>query len=146
MVVRCQVSHLQVSFVLDEFLSTAVQEANMRVSPGHGLSVQLEDETEHSVGSRVLGAEVELHVADKLLRVGDPLGVGEELGVVLLLRDVEIVLQGFLGHRRVIMSWEDCLRNVDIFPGSRAAVHQSLALIEPHELLVRIPVVLPSGH
>ena len=77
----------------------------MRVSPGHGLSVQLENETEHTVGSRVLGSEVQLHVSDKLLGVGDSLGVGEELGVVLLLRDVEIMLQDFLGHRRVIMSW-----------------------------------------
>ena len=99
-----QVSHLQVSFVLDEFLSTAVQEANMRVSPGHGLSVQLENETKHSVGSRVLGSEVQLHVSDKLLGVGDSLGMREELRVVLLLRDVEIVLQDLLRERRVIMS------------------------------------------
>ena len=96
--------YLQVCFVLDEFLGTAVKEANMRVSPGHGLSVQLEDEAEHSVSSRVLGSEVQLHVSDKLLGVGDSLGVGQELGVVLLFGDVEIVLQDFLGHRRVIMS------------------------------------------
>ena len=118
----------------------------MRVSSGHRLSVQLQDEAEHTVGRRVLGAEIELHVADKLLGVGDSLGVGQQLGVVLLLGDVEIVLQGFLGHRRIIMSWQDCLRNVDVFPGRRAAVHQRLALIEPHKLLVRVPVVLPSGH
>ena len=97
--------YLQVSFVLDEFLGATVKEANMRVSPGHGLSVQLENETEHTVGSRVLGSEVQLHVSDKLLGVGDPLGVGQELGVVLLLGYVEIVLQGFLGHGGVIMSW-----------------------------------------
>ena len=118
----------------------------MRVSPGHRLSVQLEDQPQHSVGSRMLGPEVELHVADKLLGVRDSLSVGQQLRVVLLLRDVEIVLQGFLGHRRIIMSWQDCLRNVDIFPGGGTAVHQRLALIEPHKLLVRIPVVLPSGH
>ena len=118
----------------------------MRVSPGHRLSVQLQDEAEHTMGRRVLGAEIELHVADKLLGVGDSLGVGQQLGVVLLLGDVEIVLQGFLGHRRIIMSWQDCLRNVDIFPGRGAAVHQRLALIEPHKLLVRVPVVLPSRH
>ena len=138
--------YLQVCFVLDEFLSTAVKGANMRVSSGHGLSVQLEDEAKHSVSSRVLGSEVQLHVPHKLLRVGDSLGVRQELGVVLLLGDVEIVLQHFLGHRRVIMSWEDCLRNVDIFPGRGTAVHQRLPFIESHELLVRIPVVLPSGH
>lgn len=98
-------TNLQVSLVLDEFLSPAVKEANMRVRPGDCLSVQLEDETEHSVGSRVLGTEVQLHVADKLLGVGDPLGVGQELGVVLLLGDVEIVVQGFLGNGRIIVSW-----------------------------------------
>ena len=118
----------------------------MRVSPGYRLSVQLENQPQDAVGSRMLGPEVELHVADKLLGVRDSLGVGQQLGVVLLLRDVEIVLQGFLRHRGVIMSGEDCLRNVDILPGGRTAVHQCLPLVKPHKLLVRIPVVLPSGH
>ena len=118
----------------------------MRVSSSDGLSVQLEDQPQHSVSSGMLGAEVELHVTDKLLRVGDPLSVRQQLRVVLLLRDVEVVLQGLLGHRRVIMGRQDGLRDVDVLPRGGTAVHESLALVELHEVFVGIPVVLPSRH
>ena len=78
-------SDLHVCLVLDEFLCAAVQEPDVRVCPRHGLAVQLQDQPEHSVSRGVLRPEVELHVADELLRVGDPLGVGQQLWVVLLL-------------------------------------------------------------
>ena len=44
------------------------------------------------------------------------------------------------------MGGQNCLRDVDVLPGRGTAVHQRLALVEPHELLVGIPVVLPASH
>lgn len=55
---------LQVCAVLDELLGAAVQQSNVGVGAHNLLAVELEDQTQHTVGGRVLGAEVDGVVAD----------------------------------------------------------------------------------
>ena len=60
--------YLQVGLVLDELLCAAVQQADVGVTLLHGLSAELQDETQHAVSRRVLGPKVELNIPHKLLR------------------------------------------------------------------------------
>jgi hypothetical protein len=55
---------LQVCAVLDELLSAAVQQSNVGVGAHDLLAVELQNQTQHAVGGRVLGPEVDGVVAD----------------------------------------------------------------------------------
>ena len=76
---------LQVGLVLDQFLGAAVEQADVGVGPDDFFAIEFEDESEHAVGSRMLGAEVDSVVADlavldrvlaRLLHGTGELGVG----------------------------------------------------------------------
>ena len=101
-----------------------------------------------------------LHVPDKLLGLGQPASVGKQRGVVLLLRDVEVILFVLRRDGAVIVSipgntlivrnpkhwlasWhsQDCLRDVEVLPPGGWPVHKGLSLIQLHELLVWVPMV-----
>lgn len=55
---------LQIRLVLDQLLGTAVQQADVRIGSDDLLAAELEDQTQHTVGSRMLGAEVDGVVSD----------------------------------------------------------------------------------
>ena len=50
--------------MLDQLLGAAVQEPDVRVDAIDDLAVELEHETQHAVGRRVLGSEVDRERAD----------------------------------------------------------------------------------
>ena len=54
---------LRVRLELDKLLRPAVQQANVRVRAQHLLAIQLQDHTEHTVSSGMLGTEVDREVA-----------------------------------------------------------------------------------
>ena len=55
---------LHVGLVLDQLLGAAVQQADVRVDALHDLAVELQHEAQHAVRRRMLGAEVDVEVAD----------------------------------------------------------------------------------
>ena len=93
----------------------------------------------------MLGSKVELHVANKPLWLGHSSSMRQQLGVVLLWPNVEVTLLLLLSQRGVVMSLQDGVRDVDILPSGLGGVHQGLALVQPHELLVRIPMMLATS-
>lgn len=64
---RWVVWYLQVGLVLDELLCAAVKQADVGVTFLDGLSAELQDQAQHTVRSRVLGAEVYGQVGHILL-------------------------------------------------------------------------------
>ena len=135
---------LHVCLVFNQLLSSSVQETNVRISLGHSLTIQLQHQSQHTMSSRVLGPEVELHVPHEPLRLRNSTSVRHQLRIVFLWRNVEIILSGLQGHGRVVMSLQDGLRDVGILPPGGGGVHDGLALVQSHVLLVRIPVVFTS--
>ena len=70
---------LQVGAALHQLFGAAVEKADMRVGALDDLAVELEHQTQHTVGGGVLGAEIDVEIADLLLA---GLGVVEAAGVV----------------------------------------------------------------
>ena len=62
---------LQVGLVLDQLLGAAVQQADVGVDALHHLAVELQHEAQHAVGGGMLGAEVDVEVADFGFRHGE---------------------------------------------------------------------------
>lgn len=54
---------LEVGLVLDQLLSTTVQKTNMRITSQNLLTLQLENQTQDSVSSRMLRSKVDGEVA-----------------------------------------------------------------------------------
>ena len=67
---------LQVCLVLDQLLGTTVQQTNMGICADDLLSVQLQNQTQHTVSGRVLGTEVDGVMSDLALLRGIGLVVG----------------------------------------------------------------------
>eukprot|EP00053_Salpingoeca_punica_P008372 m.75267 g.75267 ORF g.75267 m.75267 type:complete len:437 (+) comp14572_c0_seq1:246-1556(+) len=59
---------LEVGLVLDQLLRAAVQKSDVRIGVADNLAIQLQDQAQHTVGSRVLRAKVDGEVRDGLLR------------------------------------------------------------------------------
>jgi hypothetical protein len=55
---------LQVRFVLDQLLGSAVEQSDMRIDALNDLAVELKHETQDAVGRRVLGPEIDGEIAD----------------------------------------------------------------------------------
>jgi hypothetical protein len=62
---------LQVGLVLDQLLGAAMQKADVGIDALHHLAVELQHETEHPVGRRMLGPEVDVELADVGFRHGE---------------------------------------------------------------------------
>ena len=91
----------------------------------------------------MLGTKVELHVAHKLFWLRITTSMGEQLRVVLLRGEVEWIIENCrVCDWRIIQSWEDGFRDVDVLAGGVTGVHEGLALVQLHELSIWVPVVL----
>ena len=55
---------LQVRFVFDQLLGSAVEQSDMRIDARNDLSVELEHEAQNAVGRRVLGPEIDGEIAN----------------------------------------------------------------------------------
>ena len=55
---------LQVRFVFDQLLGSAVQQSDMRIDARNDLAVELEHEAQNAVGRRVLGPEIDGEIAN----------------------------------------------------------------------------------
>ena len=71
---------LEIGLVFNQFFGAAVEQADMRIGPFHDLALHLEDEAQHAMRGRVLGAEID-RVAIDLHRVGGELGGGDAHGL-----------------------------------------------------------------
>ena len=54
---------LEIGLVLDQLLRAAMEQANMRIDAVHDLAVELEHETKHAVGRRMLRSEIDGELA-----------------------------------------------------------------------------------
>ena len=90
---------LQIGLVFDELLCTTVEETDVRVGANDLLSIELENQTQHAVGSGMLGTEVDSVVPDPAvvdrvlarLLVRSGLEGGGAIGVALVL---EVIVDG----------------------------------------------------
>ena len=55
---------LQVRFVFDQLLGSAMEQSDMRIDARNDLAVELEHEAQNAVGCRVLGPEIDGEIAD----------------------------------------------------------------------------------
>ena len=55
---------LQIGLVLDQLLGPAVEKPDMRIDALHNLAVELKHKTQHAVGRRVLGPEIDGEIAN----------------------------------------------------------------------------------
>ena len=76
-------------------------------------------------------AKIQLHVAHKLFRLRIAARVWHQYGVIILLGHEEWVITSWVISRefRIIMSMQDCHRDVDILTRGRAGVHERLPLV-----------------
>jgi hypothetical protein len=55
---------LQVRFVLDQLLGSAVEQSDMRIDALNDLAVELEHEAQNAMGRRMLGPKIDGEIAD----------------------------------------------------------------------------------
>jgi hypothetical protein len=55
---------LQVGLMLDQLFGTAVQKTDVGVNTGDDLTVELEHETQHAMGGRMLWTEIDVELTD----------------------------------------------------------------------------------
>src|SRR5262249_56729846 len=55
---------LQVRFVFDQLLGSAVEQSDMRIDARNDLAVELKHEAQNAVGRRVLGPEIDGEIAE----------------------------------------------------------------------------------
>ena len=93
---------LQVCAVLDKLLGTAVQQTNVGVGAHDLLSVELQNQTQHTVGSGMLGPEVDCVVADLALAVV-LLGLLDGVGILGLDGTAEVLGGGHHAHALAVL-------------------------------------------
>ena len=82
---------LEICAVLDELLGTTVQQTNVGIGAHNLLSVEFQNQTQHTVGSRMLGAEVDSVMADLAGTVDLILVLRKGLGVLGLDGGAEVL-------------------------------------------------------
>lgn len=91
---------LKIGLVLDQLFRSSVQQTDVRIGPNDFFTAELENQSQHTVGGRMLGSEVDsvvsdfaiLHAVFARLLGGGALGLGRE--AVGVAGQVEMLVRG----------------------------------------------------